>query len=60
MFNNNNIKLKGKFTLTKQGFSFPKEVKKLCLLLRYIHKNLIFLFVLDIAKLYCCLCYWIS
>lgn len=54
MFKKNDLKFKGKSSLTKQGFSFSKEINELCLLLIFVHKYLIWLFVLNVAKLY----YW--
>ena len=53
MFKNNDMKFKGKATPTKQGFLLPKEINEICLLLRFVDKDLICLFVMNIVKLYC-------
>lgn len=47
MFKNSGMQFKGESCLTKQGFSLPKETTE-ALLLRFVHKFLVCLFVLNI------------
>lgn len=48
MIKNNDMKFKGKPTPAKQGFLLPNEINELCLLLRFVDRYLICLFVLNI------------
>lgn len=57
MFKNNKMKFKGKSTLTKQGFSFPKEINELCLLSRFIHKHLITFICTGYSKALLLICF---
>lgn len=44
------MKFKGKSSLTKQGFSLPKEINELYLLLRLLHKYLIMFICSEYSK----------